>query len=63
MKKLDTASADIQSPFDSMVGSVTPLTKPPADHPRNSLQLPRSVSNLFAPQADTIPSLLTAFHP
>ena len=57
------ANSGVSSPFDRMVGSVAPLTKPPADHPRNALQLPRSIPDLFAPQADTIPSLLTTFHP
>jgi predicted phage baseplate assembly protein len=68
IKMQDTLSAAItlpanQSPLDTLVGSIAPLTKPPAEHPRNALQLPRSRSQVFAPQTDSVPALLTAFHP
>src|SRR4029077_12066970 len=52
-----------QSSFDTAVQLLAPLSKPPADHPQDSLHLPRSFSKTFAPQADTVPALLQTLHP
>ena len=52
-----------QSSFDAAVQLLAPLSKPPADHPQDSLHLPRSVSKTFAPQTDTVPALLQTLHP
>lgn len=54
---------NILSPVEGLIGSVGPLTAAPANHPANSLLLPRSVKQTFTPQADTIPALVTTFHP
>src|SRR5438132_9440359 len=63
---LHEKSASFSSPFVSAVKLVAPhapLIRPPADHPANSVKLPRSVSQSFKAQADTTPALLKTFHP
>jgi hypothetical protein len=58
------ASAAATPPsFGAAVALVAPLSQPPADHPSDSLHLPRSVSKTFALQSDTVPALLTTLHP
>ena len=48
---------------ETSVALLKPLMIPPARHPANSLELDRSVSQVFAPSADTTPALLSALHP
>jgi hypothetical protein len=54
---------EIKSPLENMVEAIAPLSKPPADHPRNTVALVRSAKQTFIPQADTTPALLATFHP
>ncbi|HNB51671.1 MAG TPA: putative baseplate assembly protein [Anaerolineales bacterium] len=42
---------------------IQPLLTPPSIQPSNSLVLARDYKNLFGPQADTLPHLLTTFQP
>ncbi len=58
-----TSKTTILSPVDGLIGSVKTLSAPPATHPANSLLLARNVKQTFTPQTDTIPSLVTTFHP
>ncbi|MDQ6707338.1 MAG: putative baseplate assembly protein, partial [Acidobacteriota bacterium] len=51
------------TPFGKLLTMVDTLLQDPASHPRNSLQLARSVSQTFSPKADTAPSLLATLHP
>jgi predicted phage baseplate assembly protein len=49
--------------FVSAIELVAPLTKPPANHPANSVQLSRSVSETYQLDIDTTPALLGTFNP
>lgn len=49
--------------FVSAINLVGPLSTPPADHPANSVQLPRRASATYQLNTDTTPALLQAFNP
>jgi predicted phage baseplate assembly protein len=56
-------TAGLELSLVSAVELATPLSKPPANHPANSVQLRRSVNRTFRPEMDTAPALLTTFNP
>ncbi len=63
-----TPTANVVTPpvldsFGSAVHLAESLAAPPASHPANSNQLPRSVAKTFQPDTDTTPALLEAFNP
>ncbi len=47
----------------NLFGIVDRLAAPPSLQPANSFRLTRNVQQVFAPQSDTAPRLLAAFHP
>jgi hypothetical protein len=57
------ASALAASPLQNLVRIVDRLSKPPSLQPANTFQLPRTVSEAFAPASDIAPRLLATFHP
>jgi predicted phage baseplate assembly protein len=57
----DNSTIDLS--LASAVNLVSPLTKPPADHPQSPIELERSVRRTFRPETDTAPSILKTFHP
>ena len=56
-------AARLASLAATSVGLIQSLTIPPAGHPLNSLALNRSAAQIFAPQADMTPALLSTLHP
>lgn len=52
-----------QRPISPFIRALQPLKIPPSIQPANALRLDRSVAQLYAAQADTVPRLFTVLYP